>query len=146
MAAAVEEKQDVQNADAEQAKTSVSSVEYTQAPASRDTGPKGSLDVLLDVYVPISVVIGSSQVLVRRLLQLGPGSVLTLDKSVDDPVELYLKGSKFATADIVVVEDKFAVRIKEILNINDTATQKVDKPAPSAAGEAGKSTPQENKK
>jgi flagellar motor switch protein FliN/FliY len=96
-------------------------VEFPQAPAGKDTGPKGSLDVLLDVNVPMNVVIGGAEVPVRRLLQLGPGSVITLDKSVDDPVELYLKGSKFATADIVVVEDKFAVRIKEILSVNNSA-------------------------
>jgi flagellar motor switch protein FliN/FliY len=129
MAAVAEEKQEVQSAPAAEpaaqaaagAKTSVSSVEFPQAPAGRDTGPKGSLDVLLDVNVPMTVVIGGAEVPVRRLLQLGPGSVITLDKSVDDPVELYLKGSKFATADIAVVEDKFAVRIKEILSVNNSA-------------------------
>jgi flagellar motor switch protein FliN/FliY len=138
MEAAVEEKQDVQGAGTEQVKTSVSSVEYPQAPAVRDSGPKGSLDVLLDVHVPISVVIGSSEVEVRRLLQLGPGSVLTLDKSVDDPVELYLKGSRFATADIVVVEDKFAVRIKEILSISTTPSAVTGKPAAQPAGQENK--------
>ncbi len=131
MAAVAEEKQEVQSAPAAEpaaqaaaeAKTSVSSVEFPQAPAGagKDTGPKGSLDVLLDVNVPMNVVIGGAEVPVRRLLQLGPGSVITLDKSVDDPVELYLKGSKFATADIVVVEGKFAVRIKEILSVNNSA-------------------------
>jgi flagellar motor switch protein FliN/FliY len=131
MAAVAEKKQKVQSAPAaepaaqaaEGAKTSVSSVEFPQAPAGagKDTGQKGSLDVLLDVNVPMNVVIGGAEVPVRRLLQLGPGSVITLDKSVDDPVELYLKGSKFATADIVVVEDKFAVRIKEILSVNNSA-------------------------
>jgi flagellar motor switch protein FliN/FliY len=128
MAAAVEEKQEVQNAPAdEQGKTSVSSVEFPQAPAGRDSGPKGSLDVLLDVNVPMTVIIGGAEVPVRRLLQLGPGSVIALDKSVDDPVELYLKGSKFATADIVVVEDKFAVRIKEILDVNNSAPKESKK-------------------
>ena len=108
-------------------KTEVRSVEYPQAPAGSDTGPKGSLDVLLDVNVPMTVVIGSTQVAVRRLLQLGAGSVIRLDKGVDDPVELYLKGSKFATADIVVVEDKFAVRIKQILNVNNSVTKEKEK-------------------
>jgi flagellar motor switch protein FliN len=131
MAAVAEEKQEVQSAPAAEpaaqaaaeAKTSVSNVEFPQAPAGagKDTGQKGSLDVLLDVNVPMNVVIGGAEVPVRRLLQLGPGSVITLDKSVDDPVELYLKGSKFATADIVVVEGKFAVRIKEILSVNNSA-------------------------
>jgi flagellar motor switch protein FliN len=120
MEAAVEEKQEVQNAPADQQqKTAVSSVDLPQAPQGKDAGPKGSLDVLLDVNVPMSVVIGGAEVPVRRLLQLGPGSVIALDKSVDEPVELYLKGSKFAIADIVVVDDKFAVRIKEILDVNN---------------------------
>jgi len=61
------------------------------------------------------VVLGTTQVPIRRLLQLGPGSVLKLEKSIETPVDLYLKDSKFAEADVVVVESQFAVRIRQIL-------------------------------
>jgi len=111
---------------AEDNKTSVSSVDYPQAQASIDKGPKGSLDVLLDVNVPMTVVIGSAQVAVRRLLQLGEGSVIKLDRLVEEPVDVFLKGSLFAKADVVVVDDKFAVRIKQILTPGGEQKEKSD--------------------
>ncbi len=61
------------------------------------------------------MVLGAAQIPVRRLLQLGPGSVLQLEKPVETPVELFLKESKFAEADVVVVENRFAVRIRQII-------------------------------
>jgi flagellar motor switch protein FliN/FliY len=73
--------------------------------------------------VPVAVVIGRTEVPVKRLLQLGPGSVLKLDKSIDEPADLYLKDVKFATGNIVVVDGQFAVRIEKILGLNDTAVE-----------------------
>jgi len=77
--------------------------------------------ILLDMGVPISVVLGQTQIPIRRLLQLGPGSVVELDKSIEAPADLYLKDSKFAEADVVVVEDRFAVRIQKILGAGTPA-------------------------
>ena len=98
-----------------EAKTQVQEVELPEAPADSGPASGGQLDILLDMGVPIAVVLGQAQIPVRRLLQLGPGSVLQLDKAIEAPADLYLKDSKFAEADIVVVEDRFAVRIKRIL-------------------------------
>jgi flagellar motor switch protein FliN/FliY len=97
------------------AKTQVREVQFAEAPA--DTGPAGAgqFDILLDMSVPISVVLGQTQIPIRRLLQLGLGSVLKLEKPIEAPADLYLKDSKFAEVDVVVVEDRFAVRIKKIL-------------------------------
>lgn len=92
------------------------SVELTEVQEKTVDGPGTSLDVLLDMEVSVTVVIGQARIPIQRLLQLNPGSVMKLDKPIDRPVELYLKDAKFATGDIVVVDDKFAVRIKEILN------------------------------
>ena len=83
-------------------------------------GGEENLDVLLDINMPITVNIGKSVVPFRRLLQLGPGSVLKLDKTVGQPAELYIQDVKFATGDIVVVDGCFAVRIKEILGAEQT--------------------------
>ena len=95
--------------------TEVRSVELSEAGISTTGAPAGSIDLLLDMEIPVTVVMGHTQISIQQLLQLGSGSVLKLDKSVDMPAELYLKDRKFATADIVVVEDRFAVRIKQIL-------------------------------
>ena len=61
------------------------------------------------------MVLGQTQIPVRRLLQLGPGSVLKLEKPIEAPADLYLKDSKFAEADVVVVDNRFAVRIRKIV-------------------------------
>jgi flagellar motor switch protein FliN/FliY len=96
-------------------KTQVHEVQFAEAPADTGTAAAGQFDILLDMSVPISVVLGQTQIPIRRLLQLGPGSVLKLEKPIEAPAELYVKDSKFAEVDVVVVEDRFAVRIKKIL-------------------------------
>jgi len=65
----------------------------------------------------VTVGLGRAEIPVRRLLQLGPGSVLTLSKSVDSPVDLYLKDAKFAEGDVVVVDGCFGVRIKRVIGV-----------------------------
>lgn len=92
--------------------TSASSVE-SRSRAAADSS--GKLDIILDMNVPITVAIGRTEMPVRRLLQLGPGSVLKLDKSIDAPADLFLKDAKFAEGDVVVVDERFAVRIKQII-------------------------------
>ena len=97
------------------------SVGFSEAVETEVVGGGGSIDILLDMKVPVTVTIGHTEMPVQRFLRLGPGSVLKLDKSIDEPVDLYLKGAKFATGSIVVVEDRFAVRIRQILGIDDSA-------------------------
>ena len=95
------------------AKTQAQAVEFSEA---TDAGPAAasSINILLDMNVPITAVIDKKDISVQRLLQLGPGSVLKLNKPVGAPVDLYLKDVKFATATAVVIDDRFAVRIKQI--------------------------------
>jgi len=90
-------------------------VEFPEAPQDAPAGPGGQIDILLDMDVPVSVVLGTTRIPIRRLLQIAPGSVLKLDKSVEAPAELFLKESKFAEAEVVVVDDRFAVRITRIV-------------------------------
>jgi len=96
--------------------------EFPEASENQVTGSGGQFDILLDMDVPVTVVLGAAQIPVRRLLQLGPGAVLKLDKAAGAPAELFLKDSKFAEADVVVVDDRFAVRIKQITGVG-IATQ-----------------------
>ena len=108
----VEEKQE--------SKTNAQDVEFSEA---TDTGAKnsgGSIDILLDMNVPITVTIGQTSISVRRLLQLAQGSVIKLDKDIDEPVDLFLSGSKFATGSVVVVDGCFAVKIKKIIGIEES--------------------------
>lgn len=104
-----------QNAAPAGSTTQVRSVEFPEAPQSAPAAGASQLDILLDVDIPITVVLGATHIPVRRLLQLGPGSVLQLEKPIEAPADLFLKDSKFAEADVVVVDDQFAVRIRQIV-------------------------------
>ena len=101
-------------------KQQVQSVEFPEAVETEAAGPAGKFDILLDMNVPITVALGQTEIPVRRLLQLGPGSVLELGKPVEAPVEVYLRDAKFATGDVVVVDGRFAVRIKQVIGASVT--------------------------
>lgn len=74
-----------------------------------------NLDVLLDVPVNLTVELGSCQMPMRDVLQLTIGSVLQLDKLASAPVELYVNRKLIARGEVVVVEDRFGIKITEIV-------------------------------
>jgi flagellar motor switch protein FliN/FliY len=121
-AAIAEEEKPAQQEETSQqdSKKQAQSVEFSEAEGSESVTGAGSIDLLLTMDVPVTVVIGRTELPVKRLLQLGPGSVLKLDKSIDEPADLYLKDVKFAAGNIVVVDGRFAVRIKQIFGLNDS--------------------------
>ena len=124
---AVEEKQDLQEDTSQQDdKTQAQSVEFSEAVGTEATTGAGSIDVLLAMNVSVTAVIGQTELPVKQLLQLGPGSVLKLDKSIDEPADLYLRDTKFATGNIVVVDGRFAIRVKQVLGLNDSAARAVE--------------------
>jgi len=96
-------------------KKQVQSAEFPEAVGTGSLCSGGKLDIILDMNVPVTVAIGQTEIPVRRLLQIGPGSVLKLGKPIDEPADLYLKDAKFAAGDVVVVDGRFAVRIKEVI-------------------------------
>ena len=98
-------------------------VEFSEAQEGDVSPDETSLDILLDITMPITVNLGKVEVPFKRLLQLGPGSVLQLDKTIGQPAELCVQGIKFATGDIVVVDGCFAVRMKEVLGVDPPAEQ-----------------------
>ncbi|MCJ7730529.1 MAG: FliM/FliN family flagellar motor switch protein [Sedimentisphaerales bacterium] len=120
-AVAVKEKQEQQNNGSQaEPKKQVQSVEFAEAVENEQAGAGGSIDILLDMDIPVTVTIGQTEVPIRRLLQLGPGSVLKLGKPIDEPVELYLRDIKFAAGSVVVVDERFAIKIKEIFGLEDS--------------------------
>jgi flagellar motor switch protein FliN/FliY len=86
--------------------------EVQPAPAGGDPAPLGSL---LGVKVVVTAELGRHQILIGDVLKLGPGSVVLLDRSVSEPVDLMVQGVCLARGEVVVVEDRFGVRIKEIV-------------------------------
>lgn len=98
-----------------------------------DSGSSGeNLNILLDIQMPISVVLGKTKVPFRRLLQLGPGSVLELDKAVGQPADLYVQDIQLASGDIVVIDDSYGIRIREVIAGESIQNLKIPADAPSA--------------
>ncbi len=105
----------------EQAESAVRDIELTEVDSETTSGNTNSIDLLLDMEVPVTVIIGKAKLSVKKLLELGPGSVLELQKSIDSPMELYLKDSMFATGRVVVVNDRFAIKVEKVIGTPDIA-------------------------
>ncbi len=79
-------------------------------------GAAGGLDVLLDVCLEVSVELGRTQRQIREVLALVPGSLLELDRLAGDPIDVLVNGRRIARAEVVVVDERFAIRITDILS------------------------------
>jgi len=74
-----------------------------------------NLSLVLDVPVSLTIELGSCQLPMKEVLQLNIGSVVQLDKPADAPVELSVNGKLIARGEVVVVEDRFGVKITEVI-------------------------------
>ncbi len=74
-----------------------------------------NIGVLLDVPVSLTVELGSCLMPMREVLQLGAGSVVQLDKTADSPVRLLVNRKLVAKGEVVVVENRFGIKITELL-------------------------------
>jgi flagellar motor switch protein FliN len=81
----------------------------------------GSLNQLLDVAVHVTAEIGRVTMSIGDILKLGLGSVVALDRAVSEPIDLLVQGVPFARGEVVVIEDRFAIRIQEILDPKQTS-------------------------
>ena len=74
-----------------------------------------NLNIVLDVPVSLTIELGSCQLPMKEVLQLNVGSVVQLDKPADAPVELSVNGKLIARGEVVVIEDRFGVKITEVI-------------------------------
>ncbi len=73
------------------------------------------LDFILDIPLELSVELGRSRMLVNDLLQLGQGSIIELNKLAGEPLEIYINTKLVARGEVVVVNEKFGVRLTDII-------------------------------
>ena len=87
--------------------------------ADKSAAPSGetkSLDLILDIPLTVSVELGRSKMLINDLLQLGQGSVIELTKLVGEPLEVLVNQKLVARGEVVVVNEKFGVRLTDIVS------------------------------
>lgn len=74
------------------------------------------IDFLLDIPLEVSVEVGRTKLLINDLLQLGQGSVIELDKVAGEPMEILINQKLIARGEVVVINEKFGVRLTDILS------------------------------
>jgi flagellar motor switch protein FliN len=79
-------------------------------------GETKNLDLILDIPLTVTVELGRSKMLINDLLQLGQGSVIELTKLVGEPLEVLVNDKLVARGEVVVVNDKFGVRLTDIVS------------------------------
>jgi len=75
-----------------------------------------NLDFILDLPLEVSVELGRARMLISELLQLGQGSVIELNKLAGEPVEIFVNQKLIARGEVVVVNDKFGIKMTDILS------------------------------
>ena len=79
-------------------------------------GNEFNLDVILDVAVTLSMEVGRAKLPIRNLLQLNQGSVVELERAAGEPLDVYANGTLIAHGEVVVVNEKFGVRLTDVVS------------------------------
>jgi len=101
--------------------------DLTPAPAAPVYTPDGQLELerLTDVLVELTVEVGRTRMSLGEALSLGPGSVVTVDRLADKPVDLLCNGRPIARGEVVVIDEEFGLRITEVIGAEPTTTEAV---------------------
>ena len=86
--------------------------------AGKPSSP-GSIDLLLDVELPVSVSFGRAHLQLKDVIKLTCGSIVELNRSVSEPVDVMVNNCIIARGEVVVVEGNFGIRIKQVISRQD---------------------------
>ena len=94
------------------------------SPAPQLNGPQdSSLNRILDIPLVLSAQLGNTRMLIKDLLQLGPGSIVELDKLAGEPLEVLVNERLVARGEVVMVNEKFGIRLTDVIS----PTERVNK-------------------
>ena len=111
---------------AQEASTKSESPVQTPAPPAVpevDGFQDSNLDRILDIPLVLSAQLGNTRMLIKDLLQLGPGSIVELDKLAGEPLEVLVNERLVARGEVVMVNEKFGIRLTDVIS----ATERVNK-------------------
>ena len=86
-----------------------------QAAVRHHHGRGTDIDLIMDVPVQLTVELGRTRLTIKNLLQLGQGSVVELDGLAGEPMDIFVNGYLIAQGEVVVVEDKYGIRLTDII-------------------------------
>lgn len=85
-------------------------------PAAETSSTEGELDRILEIPLTIKVEVGQTRMTIEELFNLGPGTVIELDKRAGEPVDILVANKAIAKGDPVVVNESFGVKINNIIS------------------------------
>jgi len=112
-ASALEESGD---AESEVKNVELDELEDTSSTTSMTPDELSRLDSILDIPVTISMEVGRSKINIRNLLQLNQGSVVELERIAGEPLDVLVNGTLIAHGEVVVVNDKFGIRLTDVIS------------------------------
>ncbi|MBV7500744.1 flagellar motor switch protein FliN [Achromobacter sp. ACM05] len=83
--------------------------------AGATSGQGTDIDLIMDVPVQLTVELGRTRLTIKNLLQLGQGSVVELDGLAGEPMDIFVNGYLIAQGEVVVVEEKYGIRLTDII-------------------------------
>jgi flagellar motor switch protein FliN len=98
-------------------------INFEELNENKSFSPPRDLEFLLDIPLLISVELGRTRMLINDLLQLGQGSVVELEKLAGEPMEIYVNSRLIARGEVVVVNEKFGVRLTDIVSPSERVRQ-----------------------
>ena len=98
--------------------------ENIEETSEEDEWTKG-LDFILDIPLEVVVELGNSKIIINELLQMTRGSIVELTKLAGEPMDIYVNGKLFARGEVVVMNEKFGVRLTDIVNPVDSLTDAI---------------------
>ena len=96
-------------------------MEMPDLPAAASAAPSSdvNIDVILDVPVTLSLEVGRTRLPIRSLLQLSQGSVVELERAAGESLDVYVNGTLVAHGEVVVVNEKFGIRLTDVISPAD---------------------------
>jgi flagellar motor switch protein FliN/FliY len=93
----------------------VSTPSFANFTPSVTGGPTGDINMILDIPVQLTVELGRTRIPIKNILQLAQGSVVELDALAGEPMDVLVNGYLIAQGEVVVVNDKFGIRLTDIV-------------------------------
>ena len=104
---------------AEQTAATSATQQVFQPLADSSAQSNSDIDMIMDIPVQLTVELGRTRLTIKNILQLGQGSVIELDGLAGEPMDIFVNGYLIAQGEVVVVEDKYGIRLTDIITPSD---------------------------
>ncbi len=115
--------EEAQQQEKTQAQENVQQHEFENLKAENSQRAPRDIEFLLDIPIEVTVQLGTTKMLIKELLQLGQGSVVELEKLAGEPMEILANNKLIARGEVVVVNEKFGVRLTDIASPTERLSQ-----------------------